>query len=203
MQHANDVNWDDEFTLVLKDMFPNNDMKMEDFLNQQNEIKNIYDENVDPKNLIGYSTLKERFKHYTKEDYIEDEKKLNNNFTRYMAMVIKNTANKGELMAEDSELFAWGLSNTFKIIENHEYCSTIIEQMTRIPLIWDFEFLWNSAADMIIRNNRYDDFTIDDLSLISVGFATARQFNEALFIDIERTVIYKLKEDLKESNYCT
>lgn len=43
-----------------------------------------------------------------------------------------------------------------------------------------------------------------ELSRIVVAYATARQFNEALFIDVERSVIWKLKEDLKtNANYGT
>jgi len=71
--------------------------------------------------------------------------------------------------------------------------------MARIPLIWEFEFLWDSLCDVLIRNNRHDQVSLEDLASFAVAYSTARQFNEALFIDIERSVIYKLKEDIKES----
>mmetsp|Transcript_105832 Transcript_105832/g.228101 ORF Transcript_105832/g.228101 Transcript_105832/m.228101 type:complete len:83 (+) Transcript_105832:512-760(+) len=75
----------------------------------------------------------------------------------------------------------------------------LIVNLARIPMLWQIDLVWNAAADMIIRNNRSDQITLEELSTIAVGFSTARQFNEALFIDVERSVIYKLKEDLKTS----
>jgi len=49
--------------------------------------------------------------------------------------------------------------------------------------------LWDTLSDVLVRNNRYDDVKMVDLGTFVVAFATARQFNEALFIDVERSVI--------------
>jgi len=61
------------------------------------------------------------------------------------------------------------------------------------------DFLWAACADMLIRNNRDDEVNLDQLVRTVVAFSTARQFNEALFIDVERSIIWKLKEDLRSS----
>jgi len=71
--------------------------------------------------------------------------------------------------------------------------------MARIPLLWSLDFLWNASADMLIRNNREDGVKLEELMRTVVAFSTARQFNEALFIDVERSIIWKLKEDLRSS----
>jgi len=100
-------------------------------------------------------------------------------------------------MASDAEEFAWQLTGALRNVGSHVDIGVLPESMARIPLLWGFDFAWASMADAVIRNNRDDDIDMPELARIAVAFATARQFNEALFIDVERSVIWKLKEDLK------
>jgi len=54
---ANTVNWDDEFTLLMNDMFPDVKLNIEEALNSQQQLKNKFDENVDPRNITGNSSM--------------------------------------------------------------------------------------------------------------------------------------------------
>lgn len=117
---------------------------------------------------------------------------------------MKKSIEDGELTAADAEKFAWQLTGALRVISTPIEIGLLPESMARIPLLWGFDFVWSSCADAIIRNNRDDEISMPELSRIAVAFATARQFNEALFIDVERSVIWKLKEDLKtNANYGT
>lgn len=75
----------------------------------------------------------------------------------------------------------------------------VIQQLVRIPLTWDNTSMWSRIANSVIDLNVNDTISVEDLSTICVSFATARQFNEALFIDVERSTISHLKDDLEES----
>lgn len=92
-------------------------------------------------------------------------------------------------MAEDAEYFAYTIKQLLAYVTTPVDISVIPENLARIPLLWSIDFLWNSVSDMIIRANRDDDITLTELASVVVGFSTARQFNEAVFIDVERSVI--------------
>jgi len=144
-------------------------------------------------------------RNYTLDDFHrDDETSFAPWYTHQVNLVLKQRIEDGELTAADAEQFAWQLTATLRTVGSPIEIGILPESMARIPLIWGFDFVWASCADAIIRNNRDDQIAMPELTRISVAFATARQFNEALFIDIERSVIWKLKEDLKtNANYGT
>jgi len=54
----------------MNDMFPDVKLTLEEALNSQQQLKNRFDENVDPRNITGFTSMQSEIENnYTLEDW--------------------------------------------------------------------------------------------------------------------------------------